>query len=1625
MFESATDPRFVGQTLPYNEVFGGFTGNKAHSCMNGLDILDRLDANHSILVDYDWIENSLKYFTNNTWYANDQGIYSGNAFNNREYTSKIIFKDNIFVENKIATMLASYNIIDESVYVANSGQNLVSGERFLHRVYDGPATVKNSHFVGWTASNSNFLLNTAAAFKMANATFENITSDSSQPIRLNYPDYSGTFFGKNYFSGENAPLKWCTVLFDKTGSITGLPESSIVSNHPMLLVGDEATLPSWTNMYYTPRHYIHSGHSFNMGSPLPKFTVTRSKTGLPDVSFYDVFDEFSRHQMSLIVNDDFLYTYQLETLPSTKAVAQDVRDATIGDQYISRYKDFGKLGGLLVRNSNYVAIPSYTSLAALKNATTTGCYIEPQGDLYLKTVALKKDDFYLIHWTTDFAVTPLDTDGDGYTDSNEASSSRNPNSASDLNFNFSTTADNWTSVGTIASTCVGCNSSFTINSNGSDAQIIRNDLNFDANKVQTLFADLKAQVNGNFKLYWTTQDEPFYSEDKSIIQNYNNAGLRKTISFNVSTNPKWINNKIKSLRLNMINAEGTTNLYSIYGDISKDDDGDGMPNYDEALACRDPLNAADFGLNFDAPYDYNNWNTVEIFNFSTNNGSLSGNTSVGGFTRYNFLKLNGTLVPKFKLRIKASAASGVRIFWENEDGSGFTADRLSYAYYSNAGQWQELTFDVSNNTNWIGKTIKTLRIDPVSGTNINFEIDWLRSINYTDCSPYIDTDGDGYTNANETSSSRNPNSASDLNFNFNTTADNWTAAGTIASTCVGCNSSFTINSNGNDAQVIRNDLNFNANEVQTLFADLKAQVNGNFKLYWTTQDEPFYSEDKSIAQNYNNAGVRKTLIFNVSTNPKWINKTIKSLRLNMINEVGTTNLYSIYGDITKDDDSDEMSNYEEVLACRDPQNAADFSLNFDSSNESVNNWTTTNISNFSLNNGILSGKSSTNDPNFTQYNFLNLNGSLVPKIKIRIKASAASGAMIYWENEDGGFSEGRSSWVYYSNVGQWQDITFDVSNNTNWIGKTIKTLRIDPVAVANIDFEIDWLRSINYADCITVDTDGDGYTNPNEALTCRDPQNAADFGLNFDTIYESSDSWITSSISNFTIDNGILSGKSTNNNPVFYKNDFLRLNGSLVPKIKIRMKTSVASGVMIYWENEDGGFSEGRSSWVYYSNVGQWQDITFDVSNNTNWIGKTIKTLRIDPVAVANIDFEIDWLRSINYADCITVDTDGDGYTNPNEALTCRDPQNAADFGLNFDTSNESSNNWTTSNISNFSLNNGILSGTSSSSDPNFTQYNFLNLNGSLVPKIKIRIKASAASGAMIYWENEDGGFSEGRSSWVYYSNTGQWQELTFDLSTNTNWIGKTIKTLRIDPVWTANVNWEIDWIRAINYTDCSSCQSAYTAVALKTDSNWTYYGRAGSTDYLFAIEHKPSGGNTSTFTATINLTKLCDATNNVYNVSNTTTKEGVFIAGYYWNISTVGTLNGFVNMRFFPDTVLNAALDTKSNTFYNLATSSQQSSSVYFKSNNALNLPNDIRTDAKGLNYGFSPLSVNAIGTYASKDYVQFNQVTNINNSGGGLLKKVTKLNENTFSEKGILRYNATADKFEGFNGIEWTPLH
>ncbi|MDA9555385.1 T9SS type A sorting domain-containing protein [Pelobium sp.] len=172
-----------------------------------------------------------------------------------------------------------------------------------------------------------------------------------------------------------------------------------------------------------------------------------------------------------------------------------------------------------------------------------------------------------------------------------------------------------------------------------------------------------------------------------------------------------------------------------------------------------------------------------------------------------------------------------------------------------------------------------------------------------------------------------------------------------------------------------------------------------------------------------------------------------------------------------------------------------------------------------------------------------------------------------------------------------------------------------------------------------------------------------------------------------------------------------------------------------------------------------------------------------------------------------TSDTDKDGMLDYDEMLLCRNPENANDFGIDFNLDNESAANWTVSNITNFSIANGIVSGQTTSLPSRFfnsQRYNF-KTDINTVPTIKIRMKASASTPVRLYWENEDGGFSSARSLAVNYTSVGNWQELSFPLNTVTDWMGKTIKSIMVQPANTANVSFEIDWLRSSGYTDCQT----------------------------------------------------------------------------------------------------------------------------------------------------------------------------------------------------------------------------
>ncbi len=88
------------------------------------------------------------------------------------------------------------------------------------------------------------------------------------------------------------------------------------------------------------------------------------------------------------------------------------------------------------------------------------------------------------------------------------------------------------------------------------------------------------------------------------------------------------------------------------------------------------------------------------------------------------------------------------------------------------------------------------------------------------------------------------------------------------------------------------------------------------------------------------------------------------------------------------------------------------------------------------------------------------------------------------------------------------------------------------------------------------------------------------------------------------------------------------------------------------------------------------------------------------------------------------------------------------------------------------------------------------------------------------------------------------------------------------------------------------------------TKNGWTYYyDPVNPTQLLFAIEHKPVGGNTNDFSASISITVSNDPTTNngIYSNSDEVNGNATFVMGRYWNATiNSGSLNGFVNIRFF-----------------------------------------------------------------------------------------------------------------------------
>ncbi|WP_224364598.1 G8 domain-containing protein [Hyalangium versicolor] len=553
---SATDARF-SSLRPNALPMISFKGNSAHSTMTGFDIFDGLDANHSIQPNLGWSDTATHLIENSTWYANELGIYTGIGAGGP--SDNLIFRNNVLVENTVADMMASYSIVDQSVFVANSGESLASGTRYAYRVYDGAGQVRNSYFVGWDAANANFLINTGAATKHPNHFFTNNLVSPASPPRTSLEDFDVRPVPGTHANHPGHPRYWSIVLRDTTGGISGKANTSIISNHPFMRVGDEYAPPAWTRAYRSDHRFALSRLTYNVPfEQTPHITCRREKAGTAPVTVFYVDNDGYRewHQLPVIVSEGFEYTYTYESLPSVKSVTMNMEDASVGDSYVAHFKDFGKLGGVTLASSQG-SFPAYSSLASLRGAASSGYYLEPGGDLHIKAVATAKFQAFAISWSTNFAVPVLDTDGDQMPDSAEISANRHPFDAADLGAEFATAGgfEGWTGFTNITGQAVASGVLTGTSSNNGDAQFVNSTYNFSASRVPQIQIRMRASQNTGVQLFFATGTQPGFSASRVASASYTGNGAYQTLTFDMASLGDWTGT-ITDLRLDPVSGLG-------------------------------------------------------------------------------------------------------------------------------------------------------------------------------------------------------------------------------------------------------------------------------------------------------------------------------------------------------------------------------------------------------------------------------------------------------------------------------------------------------------------------------------------------------------------------------------------------------------------------------------------------------------------------------------------------------------------------------------------------------------------------------------------------------------------------------------------------------------------------------------------------------------------------------------------------------------------------------------------------------------------------------------------------------------------------------------------------------------
>jgi ubiquinone/menaquinone biosynthesis C-methylase UbiE len=122
-----------------------------------------------------------------------------------------------------------------------------------------------------------------------------------------------------------------------------------------------------------------------------------------------------------------------------------------------------------------------------------------------------------------------------------------------------------------------------------------------------------------------------------------------------------------------------------------------------------------------------------------------------------------------------------------------------------------------------------------------------------------------------------------------------------------------------------------------------------------------------------------------------------------------------------------------------------------------------------------------------------------------------------------------------------------------------------------------------------------------------------------------SEEWTANGYLNIVVKNGMLSGKTTGNDPIL-NGPGVQMEADRMRHVKIRMRADAEDQAQLFWATSTSSQSEGNSLRFRVTGDGQYHEYELDMSKSPGWRG-LITSLRFDPANKPGTSFEIDYMR--------------------------------------------------------------------------------------------------------------------------------------------------------------------------------------------------------------------------------------------------------------------------------------------------------------------------------------------------------------------------------------------------------------